>query len=440
MTGIAKLIPTYLRNSSVYYALVTDLNGNYTYVNPLFQNRYSFVCDDFIGKPSFIAIYEGDQLECLKTVEACLRDIDSIQFVQLRKPNTSLEDFYWTDWEFSVLKDENNAPVGIFCLGKDATEFELAKKTAVKLTEKIELIIEEMTDGFYVLDPNWDIVRVNSVAALSLGFTRESMLYRNIWNLFPDSYVSNYQKYFYKAVNEKIVLSFEDYRPDLEKWFSVVCYPSDEGLSVFFKDITVTKNYLKKIIEQEQALDSIYQSTTDACTFVDKDFIIRYNNQVARDVTKLVFGREAQIGDSSVEFFLPEFKDEFIGYYHQVLQGERISVERFDGKRWWLFSLFPVYCKGQKVSGIANVVQDITPRKEIELKMLSQNNILREIAWQQSHELRSPVSNIMALLKLLKDDDTASELQKLEYVNHLSTSVMRLDDVIRAIVQRANDM
>lgn len=438
MNDVDRLIPNYLKNSGVYYALVTDLQGNYTYVNTLFKQRYAFITDNFIGKSSFIAIYEADHPQCLKTVEACMEDMDAVHFTQLRKPKTSLDDFYWTDWEFSVLKDEHGVPVGIFCLGKDATEFEIAKNSALQLTKKIELIIEEMTDGFYLLNSTWDVLNANSVAANSLGYTRETMVAANIWQLLPESYVPIYQKYFYRAVNERIVLSFEDYRADLEKWFSVVCYPSDEGLSVFFKDITVTKNYLKTILEQEQTLDSIYQSTTEACTYVDRDFIIRYNNQVARDVTKLVFGKEAKVGDSSIEFFLPELKEEFVDYYQRVLSGEKIVVERYDGKRWWLFSIFPVYCKGNNITGIANVVQDITSKKEIELKLLAQNEILKAIAWQQSHELRSPVSNIMALLKLLKDDNSATDIQKVEYINHLSTSVHRLDDVIRNIVQRAN--
>ncbi|NJK83694.1 MAG: hypothetical protein HC912_07635 [Saprospiraceae bacterium] len=83
------------------------------------------------------------------------------------------------------------------------------------------------------------------------------------------------------------------------------------GIICLGNDITENKKYFANIQQQEYMLSAIYQSTSEASTFVDKDLIIRYNNQVAKQITKQVFGKEAETGDNLLDYFLPEYQTEF---------------------------------------------------------------------------------------------------------------------------------
>jgi light-regulated signal transduction histidine kinase (bacteriophytochrome) len=62
-----------------------------------------------------------------------------------------------------------------------------------------------------------------------------------LWDIFSESIGSASYKNYHEAIlsNERVV--FEDYFPPLEKWFEISAYPSENGLSVYFKDITERK-------------------------------------------------------------------------------------------------------------------------------------------------------------------------------------------------------
>lgn len=436
---IKSLLPECLLNSEIYYLVITDLEGRYIFVNDIFKDRFAFICENFIGQPSLIAIYPEDHQVCLRAVEQCFVNPDKVVKVHLRKPDTNQYDFYWTEWEFSLFKDQHKKPIGILCLGHDITETEKATQQAKEFAQKVATIIEEITEGFYQLDREWKFVVANKVAEQILGIPKEQLLGHKIWDLFPDTPDYNYPAAYRKAMTENISVTFEDYRPDLDRWYSAVCYPSPEGLTVFLRDITQEKKYIDTIRQKEYMLRAIYQSTSEASTFIDKNFIIRYNNQVAQKITQQIFGKEAQIGDNSLDYVLPEYKTEFENYYQQVLQGQHLITEKTDGINWWQLSMYPVYDEQQQIIGIAHNVQNITERKDRELKILQQNETLRAIAWQQSHELRRPVANILGLCDLLKNHKNETEEMKNKYIDMMLQATQELDKIIHKIVQQSNE-
>ncbi|MCS6822032.1 MAG: PAS domain S-box protein [Microscillaceae bacterium] len=687
------LLPDCLLNSETYSLVITDLEGKYVFVNEVFRKRFSFIREDLIGQPSFITIYPEDHALCLRAVEQCLANPSKVVKVRLRKPDSNLDDFYWTEWEFSIFKNQENKPLGIICLGHDITETERASRQAKEFAQKIETIVEKITDGFYQLDREWKFVKVNKVAEQILGISRENLIGKCVWDVFPDVPSYNYPTQFRKAMHENLTITFEDYHPDLDKWFSTVVYPSIEGLTVFFRDITqekknqiaiqnsenklnafynsttdsnllispeakimnfnkvanelAIKNFHKplqidapikdfllpegkevfdkyfplalqgethrievqrqvgnkkiwfevtylpiydannKLIgislntkdidekkkaelqlkEKEYMLRAIYESTSEASTFLDRNFTIRYNNQVARKITQQVFGKEAQIGENSLDYILPEYKAEFEEYYLRALQGENIKLERTDGTEWWQFSIYPILDEQQQIIGLAQNVQNITERKTRELQLqesetklqktleavphpllivnentiiqyvnqefqkvfgyaesevlgrkidfliperfrekhvilhqnymqqggeakqmgtyltaltkdkkeiviqanlntftvnrntliivilqditelkkkqdmiLQQNKVLQKIAWQQSHELRRPLANILGLCNLLQNYKDETEEMKNKYVESILKASKELDEVTKKIVQQINEI
>lgn len=392
--NIENIIPNYLKHSESYFVIVTDLEGNYKYVNDYFNRRFAFVCENFVNKHSFVAIYHEDHDACSKAVAECFANPDKVVQVDLRKPDTSTNDFYWTSWEYSLFRNHDQEVIGILCLGHDVTETEKASRKAKKFAQKVETIIEEMTDGFYQLDTDWSFVKVNSVAEQAFNMRKNQLIGKNFWHLFPDSAQFNYPEHFKNAMHKKQTVKFEDYNIALDKWFSVVAYPSVEGLSIFFKDITQEKLNIEKIKEQEFLLSAIYNSTKDASTFIDPNFIIKYNNQVAKDLTKKVFGVEAKIGDYSLDFMMPTFKCKFNSYYNRVLKGETIIEDETDGQSWWQFSLYPVHDSENNIIGIAHNVKDISERKDKEIRLL-----------ESEHRLQSSIEAIPHPL-LIVDENT----------------------------------
>ena len=430
-------LPEFILNSKIYSLVITDLEGKYTYVNEVFKKRFAFMNTDFVGKPFWIAIHPEDVEKCNIAAYQCITNPNETFEVQVRKPY--LGDFYWTEWEFSLFKDENKNPIGILCLGSDITETKRADKQAKYLAGKVETIIEEITDGFYILNREWEFVKINTVAEQLLGMPRKKLLGNKIWDLFPHTPDYNYPTQFRKAMNEYVTLTVEDYWADIDRWLSAVCYPSQEGLTVFFKDITQEKKTQEQLKQSETMLRALYDSSSEASTFIDKNFNILFTNRLAKETCKSIFGKEPQIGDKSLDYIVPDLQTEFANYYQRVLQGETIYVEKEHCGLYWSFSLFPVYDTENNIVGISSNTKDITARKTDELKILNQNETLRQIAWQQSHELRRPMANILGLINVLQTDKTLTQEEKEQYLTYIFQATQQLDKIIHKIVTQSNE-
>lgn len=162
-------------------------------------------------------------------------------------------------------------------------------------------------------------------------------------------------------------------------------------------------------------------------------------NKVASSVLLEAFDREAKIGDESLDFMLPQLRDEFREYYKRVLKGEKIRVEKLHMGKWWLFSLLPAYDEAENLIGISHNVLDVTDRKSDEFKIANQNYKLKEIAWQQSHNVRQKVANILGLCNLFLEGNELSKQDKQKNIEFIFQSAKALDRIIHEIVKNTED-
>lgn len=109
------------------------------------------------------------------------------------------------------------------------------------LYEEKNTILESIGDAFFTIDKNWIVTYWNTHAETMLHVSREEIIGKKLWDIFPESIGSTSNEKYYEAIrtNKKIV--FEDYYNPLNKWFEISCYPSESGLSVYFKDVSERK-------------------------------------------------------------------------------------------------------------------------------------------------------------------------------------------------------
>jgi light-regulated signal transduction histidine kinase (bacteriophytochrome) len=77
--------------------------------------------------------------------------------------------------------------------------------------------------------------------------------------------------------------------------------------------------------------------------------------------------------------------------------------------------------------------------KQKEVKILKQNKTLRQIAWQQSHEVRQPVVNILGIIDVIKTDKTLKPEEQEQYLTYLFQATQELDRIIHKIVAQSNE-
>ena len=113
--------------------------------------------------------------------------------------------------------------------------------------EKITNVIESITDGFFALNKEWEIIYINKHQYIPRGKTAKDVLGKNIWEIIPKSVDTVVYKEFHRAMSERIAVHFEIYSTSEDLWHEVVAYPYDEGICCLLKNITEKKKYEKEL-------------------------------------------------------------------------------------------------------------------------------------------------------------------------------------------------
>ncbi|HSI67620.1 MAG TPA: EAL domain-containing protein [Planococcus sp. (in: firmicutes)] len=112
-----------------------------------------------------------------------------------------------------------------------------------------EIVLESMTDGFYLLDDDLHLIYMNEIAEEILGVKRGSAAGRGIFTIFPEA-SETFVHHYKRALSEQNIVEFVDYYKPLDKWFQVKACPlSKGGLSVYFQDVSERKKTEAQLTE-----------------------------------------------------------------------------------------------------------------------------------------------------------------------------------------------
>lgn len=101
-----------------------------------------------------------------------------------------------------------------------------------------QTILDSITDAFFSLNGNWEFSYVNRQTLKTLGREANELLGKSLWDVYPGTVGSDFEKMYRKAAQERVAITFNSYYPDHERWYDVNVYPAPGGLSVYFRDIT----------------------------------------------------------------------------------------------------------------------------------------------------------------------------------------------------------
>lgn len=173
---------------------------------------------------------------------------------------------------------------------RDLTEQRRLEQVQRALTERLTTTLESITDAFFTLDRDWRFTYVNASAEALLRSARDQLLGRGIWEQFPLALGSAYQTQFECAVREGKAVSFEACYEPWQVWHAVKAYPSEQGLTVYFHDITEQRRYEQRLAEERDTLAAVINSTHDAVISVSAaGLVLSFNPGAER-----IFGRSTQ--------------------------------------------------------------------------------------------------------------------------------------------------
>ncbi|HYG61287.1 MAG TPA: ATP-binding protein [Thermoanaerobaculia bacterium] len=105
----------------------------------------------------------------------------------------------------------------------------------------LEGVLTAMADAFVILDRRWRFVFVNDRAAQIAGLTREELLGRVCWEVFPQSVGTVFHQELLRAASQQSVVRFEGFHSRLDGWLENRVYPFADGVAMLTSDITARK-------------------------------------------------------------------------------------------------------------------------------------------------------------------------------------------------------
>jgi PAS domain S-box-containing protein len=294
-------------------------------------------------------------------------------------------------------------------------------------------ILESITDEFFALDHQWRYTYINERALDRIrggkgeGLRRDDLLGKNTWELYPEFVVSRFYEELHRALREQKTVELEEYSPLSERWFEVRAFPSEEGLSVYARDVTERKEAEKERAYHAHLLENIH----DAVIATDEGFVITTWNKGA----ERMFGWRADevLGRHPWEVVPVDLSEEQRAEALKELEERgRLRIEALtyakDGT--------PVYVEGitialrgeqseGQITGYVNIRRDLTERKEAEEALRASKRRTEDILEHYrrllpvDHRWRFTYINERALhlLQWAKDEDlTREELLGQKYV------------------------
>ena len=228
------------------------------------------------------------------------------------------------------------------------------------------------------MDREWRFTYVNSKAERLLGRTPGDLLGQTIWDVYPGLRGSEFEPAYKKAMTEKIAGSVTSFYPDHDRWYEAHVYPSHDGISIYFRDMTEKKrieaevrSIADKFERHSRLFDRIASTTPDFIYVFDLEGRVLYANRRLLEVWGTT--DEQAIGKSLYELGYPKWHaDMHMRELRQVIETKQpikgevpfTGGSGISGVYEYIFT--PVLGPDGEVEVIAGTTRDVTDRKKVE--------------------------------------------------------------------------
>jgi PAS domain S-box-containing protein len=297
--------------------------------------------------------------------------------------NGALEDVYWT-YSYSPIRDTGGAVAGVLVMCRDVTAKTALERERDAVATNLQSVLDSITDGLAVLDRDWRYTYFNQQGAAMLGMRSEDLVGQRLGGVVPEVSGSVFDRQYRRAVETGVPVHFEDYFPaPLNRWIECHAYPTKDGLSVYFRDVTERKRTEQALRASEARFRKLFDSNMMGICVPDRFGAFRESNDELLRMTGYT-RKDLEAGLVRWDAMTPpEYRN--LDALHILEAAERGSCTpyekeyiRKDGTR------VPILCGYALLEGSQDeyigFVLDLTPQKQTEAALREREERFRVLA------------------------------------------------------------
>lgn len=428
--------------------VILDANLNYRYVSPASFSMLGILSTELIGRNVLEFVHKDDVPKVV--AEAALLEINpQVQFSPFRFLDSD-KNWRWIESKATNLIHDKVVG-GIVCNSKDITEAIEGQKAMQESMEKYNIVSKATSD--IVWDYNLETKQIFWNKGVK-GILKHSL---------PDytSSIEWWEAHLHPEDRHRVVQKLRQYiRSNKVSWDDEYRFACGDGTYKYifsrgyigFNELGAPSRMIgamqdisrrKEEEHWSRLLESVVTNTTDGVMITDA---------IPGSGKNIIYVNEAMLKMTGYT------KDELLGVHPDILVGihrdqkgleklaaslenaQACNVELINytkqGKRYEVsVNINPVTDTTGTITHWVSVQRDITENKKYINAVEEQNTKLKDIAWVQSHLVREPLTQIMAMVELLKEDLLGEDKEKL--LNYISQSAKELDEVISSINRNA---
>jgi signal transduction histidine kinase/PAS domain-containing protein len=149
-----------------------------------------------------------------------------------------------------------------------------ARETATIAQQRADALIQSLGDAFIAFDRSWRVTYVNKRA---LDYFKDAVIPEHIlgyplWELLPGLIGTVHETRLRRVMQERNPFAYEAWDPTQRRWANVSAYPTDEGIAVYWSDVTEqrrARQHARLLAEISEILAASLNVTGDIARVAD---------------------------------------------------------------------------------------------------------------------------------------------------------------------------
>jgi len=410
--------------------IVTDDETHITSMNPVAETLTGWSAAESLGLPlaQVFRIVNEETRAAVENPAEKVKRLGTIvglanHTVLIAKDGTEVH----IDDSGAPIRNDREEITGIVLVFRDINERRAAERERDAVANQLHQVLEATTDAVLSIDSDWRITYLNRPARQVLAPTGH-LEGKHFWESFPDARYegSPFVEHYYRAMDLRVAGRFEAFYPEpLNAWYTVLVQPSDDGIILFFRDVTEEKRAAARLAETADALRESEEELR---------WTIKLNPQIPW--TAGLDGGILDVGESWLDFTGLKREDALGGNAAQAIHAEDLPfiaeawraafregkpyhiehrVRAASGEYRWVRSrAFPRHDTDGSILKWYGNTEDIEDARRTEQALLQSEKLaaVGRLASSIAHEINNPLEAVMNLIYLARQHADSPEAQR----------------------------